>query len=96
MLSAIALTRPSQILGPIIHRNSPSALPSIPHPDLTKATPCPVISVADGDTVTLDRNGKQETVRLLGVDTPETKDPHKAVEYFGKEAATFAGTLTCS
>jgi len=42
--------------------------------------------VVDGDTIILD-NG--ERVRLIGVDTPETKHPRKPVEYFGKEASAF-------
>ena len=28
-------------------------------------------------------------VRLIGVDTPETKHPTKAVQYFGREASSF-------
>jgi len=42
--------------------------------------------VVDGDTIVLDGN---EKVRLIGVDTPETKDPRKPVQYFGKEASEF-------
>jgi micrococcal nuclease len=42
--------------------------------------------VIDGDTIQLS-NGKK--VRLIGVDTPETKHPRKPVEYFGKEASAF-------
>ena len=42
--------------------------------------------VVDGDTIILN-NG--ERVRLIGVDTPETKHPRKPVEYFGKEASAF-------
>ena len=42
--------------------------------------------VIDGDTIQLS-NG--EIVRLIGVDTPETKHPQKPVEYFGKEASAF-------
>jgi micrococcal nuclease len=38
--------------------------------------------VIDGDTLLLS-NG--ERVRLIGVDTPETKHPQKPVQYFGKE-----------
>jgi endonuclease YncB( thermonuclease family) len=45
-----------------------------------------VEGVIDGDTLLLD-NG--ERVRLIGVDTPETKHPSKPVEHFGKEAAAF-------
>jgi len=39
--------------------------------------------VIDGDTIVLN-NG--EIVRLIGVDTPETKHPQKPVEYYGKGA----------
>lgn len=45
-----------------------------------------VARVVDGDTLVLD-NG--EKVRLVGVDTPETKDPRKPVQYFGQEATNF-------
>jgi endonuclease YncB( thermonuclease family) len=38
-------------------------------------------------SITLLTNG--EYVRLIGVDTPETKHPQKPVEYFGKEAFQF-------
>jgi micrococcal nuclease len=48
------------------------------------------IRVIDGDTIVLDRN---ETVRLIGVDTPETKDPRKPVQYFGQEAYEFTKTM---
>lgn len=40
----------------------------------------------DGDTLLLI-NG--ERVRLIGVDTPETKHPQKPVQYFGREAYLF-------
>ncbi len=40
--------------------------------------------VIDGDTFESDR-GKR--VRLLGIDTPETSDPRRDVQWFGKEAA---------
>ena len=42
--------------------------------------------VIDGDTVRLEHVG---TVRLLGVDTPETVHPRKPVECFGPEASHF-------
>ncbi|MCL0055490.1 thermonuclease family protein [Dehalococcoidia bacterium] len=41
-----------------------------------------VIRVIDGDTVEVKFNdGEQDTVRLLGVDTPETNTPNKPNEY---------------
>jgi len=42
--------------------------------------------VVDGDTLVLEN---KERVRLIGVDTPETKHPRKPVEYYGKEATAF-------
>lgn len=50
-----------------------------------------VTRVKDGDTfvVKLDGEGEEFTVRLLGVNTPETVDPRKPVECFGKEASQF-------
>jgi micrococcal nuclease len=47
-----------------------------------------VVSVTDGDTITarLD-TGDTEKVRLIGIDTPETKDPRTVVECFGTEAS---------
>lgn len=48
------------------------------------------IRVIDGDTIVLDGN---ERVRLIGVDTPETKDPRTPVEYYGQEAYEFTKSL---
>ena len=45
-----------------------------------------VSRVVDGDTIIV---GARERVRLIGVDTPETKHPQKPVEYFGREATAF-------
>ncbi len=41
----------------------------------------------DGDTLVVRIGGHDETVRLLGIDTPETKDPRKPVQCYGKEAS---------
>ncbi len=38
-------------------------------------------------------NGHTETVRFIGVDTPETHDPRKAVQCFGIAAAAFTKQL---
>lgn len=49
-----------------------------------------VISVVDGDTIKVSELG---TLRLIGMDTPETKDPRKPVQCFGKEASARATEL---
>lgn len=48
-----------------------------------------VLSVTDGDTLKVDLDGKEETVRLILVDTPETKHPQLGVQPLGKEASAF-------
>lgn len=52
-----------------------------------------VISVVDGDTIKVDINGTTETIRIIGLNTPETVDPRKPVECFGKEASNKAKEL---
>lgn len=47
-----------------------------------------VVRVIDGDTIDVSIDGKTERVRLIGIDTPETVDPRKPVQCFGKEAST--------
>lgn len=54
------------------------------------ATYYKVIRVVDGDTFVLQHIGK---VRLIGVNTPETKDPRRPVQFFGKEASQFLTKL---
>lgn len=43
----------------------------------------------DGDTVAVNMNGSVETVRFIGVDTPETHKPNTPVQCFGPEAAAY-------
>ena len=52
-----------------------------------------VSSVTDGDTLKVNINGTVQTVRLIGMDTPETVDPRKPVQCFGKEASNKAKEL---
>ena len=49
--------------------------------------------VVDGDTVDIDINGNTERVRLIGVNTPETKHPTKPIECFGPEASAYLTQL---
>lgn len=49
-----------------------------------------VLKVVDGDTVAVQIDGKQEVLRLIGINTPETVDPRKPVQCFGTEASAKA------
>ena len=46
-----------------------------------------VVRVIDGDTIVVDVEGRQRTVRYIGVNTPESVTPGRPVECFGKEAS---------
>ncbi len=53
-----------------------------------------VVKVIDGDTIKVDIGGKIETVRLIGMDTPEISHPlHPQDDYFGPEAAQYTKQL---
>jgi micrococcal nuclease len=49
-----------------------------------------VVRVVDGDTIKVTFNNREETLRLLLVDTPETVHPNKPVQPFGEDASNFA------
>lgn len=51
-----------------------------------------VDDVVDGDTVKVTRlaGGGLVTVRVLGIDTPETRDPRRGVGCYGPEASAWA------
>ncbi len=52
-----------------------------------------VDAVVDGDTIVVVVHGHRETVRLLGVDTPETSDPNRPKQCFGAEATSYVAAL---
>ncbi len=56
-----------------------------------------VTRAIDGDTIKLavpDGQKSTTTVRLWGVDTPETKKPNTPVQHFGPEAAAATARMT--
>jgi micrococcal nuclease len=48
-----------------------------------------VVHLVDGDTLDIEIQGTRERVRVLGVDTPETKKKDTPIECFGPEASAF-------
>lgn len=41
----------------------------------------------DGDTIVVNMNGRAETIRFIGIDTPETHKPNTPVQCYGPAAA---------
>jgi len=56
-------------------------------PPLTLQPNGTIEQVIDGDTVVARVDGRDEHVRLIGIDTPETVDPKRPVMCFGPEAS---------
>jgi len=52
-----------------------------------------VARFVDGDTIVVDMGGKDETVRMIGVDTPETHKPNTPVQCYGPAASAYTKTL---
>jgi micrococcal nuclease len=52
-----------------------------------------VAYVSDGDTIGVQLGTTVRRVRLLGIDAPETKDPHRTVACFGPQASARAAML---
>lgn len=79
-----------EVLGeevtPDIAKASATASATMSAPTLTFT----VSRVVDGDTIVLNSG---ETVRLIGIDTPETVDPRRPVGCYGKEASNFTKSL---
>ncbi len=74
---------------------APSAQPVVAQPSSTleAGDPATVVRVVDGDTIVVRKDGQEETVRLLNIDTPETKHPNKAVQCLGPEATQALETI---
>lgn len=52
--------------------------------------PYKVTKVVDGDTIAVEINGESTTLRLIGIDTPESVHPNKPVQCFAIEASSKA------
>ena len=47
----------------------------------------------DGDTIAVHMDGKKETIRMIGVDTPETHKPNTPVQCYGPAAAAYTKNI---
>ncbi|MCK5061384.1 thermonuclease family protein [Candidatus Parcubacteria bacterium] len=52
-----------------------------------------VVDVYDGDTIVVLMEGQRESVRLIGIDTPEVESPYTREECYGKQASEFTKDL---
>lgn len=86
-VSAESASAAVQQLKPLIKSSEPD---TVAEPEVIYYQ---VVKVVDGDTITVRMGAKNETIRLIGINTPETVDPRKTVECFGVEASNKAKEL---
>ncbi|HLD35785.1 MAG TPA: thermonuclease family protein [Planctomycetota bacterium] len=67
--------------------------PIYPVKEFSKHSVYKIVRVVDGDTVVISIDNKDVKIRLIGIDTPETVDPRKPVQAYGKEASNFLANL---
>lgn len=72
----------------------PARLPADDYPPLPAGLPrAEVLRVVDGDTIAVRLDGREERVRFIGINTPESVDPRRPVECFGLEASANARAM---
>ncbi len=69
------------------------ATPATPVPSTALGVNATMLRVIDGDTIDVTIGGRRERVRLIGIDTPETKKPNTPVQCYGPEATAFTTSL---
>ena len=87
------ILRPAALLLILLATARPSTGQGRPTRAIEPGPPLRVVRVVDGDTLVVVLDGRETTIRLIGVDTPETLAPGKAVERGGKEATAFLRQL---
>ncbi len=91
VLAILSVCQPKSAPTPVLEVIQPETTPTLtsepptqPESNKQEAT---LIRVIDGDTVEASISGSKQTIRVIGIDTPETVDPRKRVECFGTEAS---------
>lgn len=77
----------------IILQFRPSATPADLPTSVPDTTLYDVVSVIDGDTIKVNYAGKTTSVRLIGIDAPETVDSRVTPGCFGAEASAYLKSI---
>ncbi|HAU98694.1 MAG: Micrococcal nuclease [Microgenomates group bacterium GW2011_GWF2_45_18] len=78
---------PSETSKPQIVLSSPTLIST------SSANLYSVERVVDGDTIRVTVDGKSESVRIVGIDAPESVAPNQPIECMGKESSAFLTSL---
>src|SRR5918998_2611216 len=80
-------------VGLVTARAATAVLVAVIPPTQAAPEQATVVGHVDGDTYDVDVDGTPERVRLINIDTPETKDPQKPVQCLGPEASAFLANM---
>lgn len=86
----------SPVAGPSTSSTSGQAAGGYAGPTRPKGRVDPgwvVVDVVDGDTIKVLKRGRTETIRLIGIDTPETVAPGQPVECFGPQSSAAMNSI---
>ncbi|HEY8082974.1 MAG TPA: thermonuclease family protein [Solirubrobacterales bacterium] len=83
IVAALVVLRPD--LGSLLKFGGDGKLP--------RSATAYVVRVIDGDTIEVRIRGRNEDIRLIGIDTPETKKPGTPIQCFGPRASRFTHNL---
>jgi micrococcal nuclease len=75
------------ICGTLAYISTPKKVFKLKPPEINENQLYKVVNVLDGDTFEIEIDKKIWKVRMIGIDTPETVDPRKSVQCYGKEAS---------
>jgi micrococcal nuclease len=97
-MNVVSMMAVSVITGAlVVGCSDPTFVPAAPSSRISMPDqllgPYPVARVVDGDTVRVLIDGQDSSVRLIGIDTPETVAPNRPVECAGPEASVYAEQL---
>lgn len=91
--TALGLACLGLVTAALVHAAEPPAVQPRPHGQRV-AVPIEALRIDDGDTLKIVwAEGDEEIVRILGIDTPETRHDEHDIPYdqpFGREATAFA------
>ena len=87
--SSLSVNQIEDELNRLFLTPTPAAISPFPKNEVLPFGLYQVVRVVDGDTIVVTMHEKSVTVRLIGVNTPETVDPRNPVQCFGREASDF-------
>ncbi len=94
--TAIATSTPTAPIVAAATATATSTARPTPEPTfgpIGQTTEATVVRVTDGDTIVVAYGGTEYKVRYIGMDSPETVDPNRAVQWMGPQATTANAAL---